>query len=270
VTEPRERAKNFGLVGAAFGIGFIIGPVLGGWVAGLTHNPASPFWLAGILGVINLLFITYFLSETNKNPLASRRFTLLKGVHNIRAAIRDVHARPVYLATFLYMSGFSFLTSFMGVLLVQRFSFDEAGIGTFFGVIGAWVVITQLFILRVIANKYGERQIVRYTMPIMGVTMLAYPFMPSPAALYATMPLLAVPQGLTMANLTSLVSKSVSAERQGAALGINGSLIALSQGIIPLLAGFGSGALGVRAPFIAGGFVIVCAWSVLLFFPRRH
>src|SRR6185369_11205487 len=74
VTEPKDRAKNFGLIGASFGIGIIIGPTLGGWIAHLANNAAAPFWLASILGVVNLISISLFLPETNKNREVSHNF----------------------------------------------------------------------------------------------------------------------------------------------------------------------------------------------------
>lgn len=268
VSEPKDRAKNFGLIGAAFGIGFIIGPLLSGWITGFTGNPATPFWFAGLLGIMNLLFLTLMLPETNKNPRASRGFTIFKGIRNIQAAIRDVDARPIYLTTFLFMSGFVFMTSFMGVFLVGRFNFDATAIGTYFGAIGGWVVFSQLFLLRILTGKYSERQIVRYTMLVMGITMVIYPFLPSPPWLFIVMPFIAVSQGLTLANLTSLVSKSVSAERQGAALGINGSLLAFAQGLIPLIAGIGTGFIGIATPLITGGVLVLGAWSVLFIYRR--
>ncbi len=270
VTEPKDRAKNFGLIGAALGVGFVVGPVLGGWIAGFMQDPAAPFWFAGVLGVVNLLFLTIMLPETNRNPRASKGFTIFKGVRNIQAAIQDIDARVLYLTTFLYMCGFAFMTSFMGVFLVGKFGFDETAIGTFFAAVGAWVIFAQLFLLRILAGTYSEKKIVRYTMLTMGGTMIIWPFIPSAPWLYVAMPFIAVSQGLTMANLTSLVSKSVSAERQGAALGINGSLMALAQGVVPLIAGIGTGLVGIATPLIVGGLLVLVAWTVLFIFPRSY
>ncbi len=252
VTKPEDRAKNFGLIGAAFGIGFILGPVLSGYIAGFAGDPAAPFWFAGALGVVNVVFISLFLPETHHARKAAGAFHLGKGVQNIRAAFRDKDARPVYLASFLYMSGFAFFTSFIGVMLVTRFGFDEAAIGTFFGIVGVSVVVTQLFILRIISRFYKERQILRYSIPLVALTLAAYAFVPSAHYAYFLIPLMAVPQGLTMANMNALVSKSVSPDRQGAALGINGSLLAFAQGVIPLAAGLITGLASVRAPFLIG------------------
>lgn len=263
VTEPKDRAKSFGLIGGAFGIGFILGPLLGGWIAHFANNAAAPFWLAGAFGVFNLFFITMFLPETHKNKTEAKAFHILKGIHNIKAALEDAHARPVYLSSFLYMSGFTFYTSFVGILLVNRFGLSEASIGTFFGAIGVWIVFTQLFILRVLAKKYNERQILRYSLVFLACTFFIYPFVPSVIFLYVLIPFLAVPNGLTMANMGALVSKTVSSGKQGAALGINGSLMAFSQGVIPLLAGVGSGVIGIKAPFFAGAILVIGAWFIL-------
>ena len=268
VTEPKDRAKNFGLIGAAFGTGFIVGPVMGGWLAH-TFDAATPFWVAGAMGVLNLMFITLFLPETMTERGPKRPFTLLRGIHNIRAAFMDADARPVYLSSFLYMSGFAFYTSFVGILLVSKFAFTESSVGTFFGAAGVWIVITQLFIIRMLARKYSERSILRCTLLMLAVSIAIYPFVPTAPLLYVIIPFLAVPQGLSMSNMSAMISKGVSAEKQGAALGINGSLLALSQGVIPVIAGLATSLISVRVPFMIGSFVILMAWCNLFVFTKR-
>lgn len=269
ITLPKDRAKNFGLIGAAFGIGFILGPTLGGALAHLFDNAAAPFWVASALGVVNVLSVSLFLPETNHHRGDVPHFHWLKGVQNILTAWRDMDARPVYLSSFLYASGFTFFTSFVGIMLVARFGLDESAIGTFFGVVGIWIVVTQLFILRFLTKYYNEKTILRVSLLVLAGTLALYPFVPSVFLLYALTPLLAIPNGLSMANMGALVSKSVSPKKQGAALGINGSLMALSGGIVPLLAGVISGLLGLQAPFIVGALLVTTAWLTLFVFLKR-
>ena len=269
VTEPKDRAKNFGLIGASFGIGIIIGPTLGGWIAHLANNAAAPFWLASILGVVNLISISLFLPETNKNREVSHNFHFLKGIHNILTAWKDKDARPIYLSSFLYMSGFSFYASFTAILLVNRFGLSETSVGTYFGITGAWIIFTQLFILRILSKKYSEHKILRVSMLLLAGAMALYPFLPSVLYIFALLPFLAIPNGLSQANMTAMVSKGVSSSKQGAALGINGSLMALSQGIVPLIAGF-SGSIGIAAPFLIGAFLISFSWMNLFVFSKRQ
>ncbi len=264
VTEPKDRAKNFGIMGAAFGSGFILGPLLGGWIAGFTGNAAAPFWFAGALGIINLIFITFMLPETRHVAKdALHRFSLLKGIHNLRSAFTDAQARRVYLTTLLYMAGFSFLNSFLGVLLVAKFNTSEAAVGTYYGAIGIWVVFTQFVVLRMLTRIYSERQILRVALIVVACAIALYPFLPSLTAFYILLPFTAIPIALSLANLQALVSKSVSAEKQGAALGISGSLQAFAQGVVPLTAGFTTGVLGVASPFVIGGLFVAAAWVAL-------
>ncbi len=264
VSEPKDRAKNFGLIGAAFGIGFILGPLLGGWIAASFNHAAAPFWFAGSLGVLNVIFITLFLPETRRVSKAEMsRFDVWKGFHNIRDAFHDVDAGPVYLTSFLYMSGFAFFTTFISILLSVKYGFSEADVGTFFGLVGLFIALTQVFVIRMIGNRWSEKRIMVIGFPIVALTIVLYPFAGSAPFLYALIPIMAIPQGLAFANLTALISKSVSAEKQGAALGINASVMALTQGIIPLVAGVATSFIGLTSPFVAGALLIMCAWLVI-------
>ncbi len=264
ITTPENRAKNFGLIGAAFGLGFIIGPTLGGYIAYATGNPAMPFFVAGVLGILNFISVLLFLPETNKHiKEKAHSITLFKAFSNIKTAFLDKEASQVYIASFLYVIGFAFFTSITGIFLVQKFSLTEAGIGTYFGVIGFWIVITQLVILRVVTKYYNERQILKVSILAVAIAIALMPFMPTLFMCYLLMPLIAIPQGLTLANMTALVSKSVSPEKQGAALGINGSLQALAQGGVPVLAS-GAATFGFAAPYLLAGLFIASSWKFLL------
>ena len=269
VTEAKDRAKNFGLIGAAFGIGFIVGPLLSGWIVHL-FGVSAPFWFATALGLINALSVTLFLPETRKHiARESKKFTIFKGVYNVRSAIKDVNARPLYGANFLYFSGFSFFVSFSGIYLVSTFGLSEAGVGTFFGVVGLWIVVTQGILLRIVSKHFNERQILRFSMLSMATGLFLFTFMPSMGLVYALMPVIAIGNGLSIANMNALISKSVSAEKQGVALGINGSLAALGNSVIPIAAGAASGLLATSAPFIIGAVFVLFAWAVLFARPMR-
>ena len=264
VSTPQDRAKNFGLMGAAFGLGFIVGPVLSGWIAAQTASAAAPFWVASMLGMFNVISVALFLPETRTHIREhAHHFSLLKGVRDLQHAISDKVLRPYYSINFLYYTGFAFFTSTIGLLLVSRFSFDEAAIGIFFGFVGLWVVITQGFILRVISGKFTDRILLLTTMPLVGVSVFAFALVPQAVLLYAVIPLMAIPQGISMANLTAILSKHVSAESQGRVMGINGSLSAFSQGAIPLVAGFMAAEISIPATLVAGSLFFFIAWWVL-------
>ncbi|MFA5131875.1 MAG: MFS transporter [Candidatus Paceibacterota bacterium] len=264
VSKPEDKAKNFGLIGAAFGIGFIAGPALGGFLASTFHSASAPFWVAGMLGILNLIWISVMLPETHLVREAVRKkITIWRALHNIRDAFTDKDASPLYRATFFYYMGFSFFTSFSGIYLVHKYSLSEGGLGTYFAAVGIWVVITQVFILRIVTKHYKEKQILRFSIISVATAILVLPFMPNLAFQYFLLPLISIPQGLSMANMSALISKSVSPSKQGAALGISGSLSAMSQGLVPTLAGLISSFAGVKVPFIIGGLCMYFSWYTL-------
>jgi DHA1 family tetracycline resistance protein-like MFS transporter len=265
ISEPHNRARNFGLIGTAFGLGFILGPVLGGYIANSTGSASMPFFVAGVLGIINLISVSLFLPETHHVRAEKKRVSLMKGVQNLHQAFTDKEASTAYKASFLYMIGFACFTSFTGIYLTHKFGLSEAALGTYFGIVGIWIVITQAVILRFVTKVYNEKQILRVTFLCLACALVLLPLVPSMPLHYLFVPLIAIPQGLSMANMSALISKSVSKEKQGAALGINGSLGAFAQGFIPTVIGVISSICGVIVPFLLGGLSIAIAWYVLFF-----
>jgi DHA1 family tetracycline resistance protein-like MFS transporter len=261
ISTPANRAKNFGLIGAAFGIGFVVGPALGGYLAHIFNSASAPFWIAGGLGIINMTSVFFFLPETHtENRALAKKLTLLKAFANIKTAFTDVTASHIYKVNFFYFAGFAFFTSFSGLYLVKKYGLGEAQLGNYFAAIGVWIVITQMIILRIVTKHRTPIQILRISMILVAIASACTPFMPTLFLQYVLLPCIAIPQGLSMANLTALLSSSVKKENQGVALGINGSLSALSQGIVPLFGGIIAGVFGVSMPFLIGGLCIFYAW----------
>jgi DHA1 family tetracycline resistance protein-like MFS transporter len=263
VTEPGDRAKSFGLIGAAIGIGLILGPFLSGWIASSSGSSLVPFWVAGSLGLANLVFVTRFLPETNLQPKNAESFSLLRGIEIIRAAAHDSHTRLVYMGYFLYVFGFAYLTSFFGIFLVSAMEFSVGAVGIAFAFAGICQIFAQLFLLRRLVPHHSERSILKYSMLLSSVCLGAFSFFPNKLALILFTALITIPHGLTLPNLTALVSKGMPAEKQGVALGISASLLALGNALAPLLAGTLSGYFGITAPFIAAGLLVFVAWAVL-------
>lgn len=265
ISKPEDRAKNFGLIGAAFGIGFIVGPIMGGYIEHLTGSAASPFFIAGMLGIVNLISVSLFLPETRQPKEATHSITFLKAIINIQHAFTHSKASPVYVSSFLYMIGFTFFTTSSGIYLVERFGLSAASLGTYFGVIGVWIVITQGFILRVITKKYEERQILFISLLCVAFAIACTPYAPSMTYQYILAPLIAIPQGLSMATMSALISKSVDENMQGMALGINSSLSALAGGVVPILAGSIIALFGMSIPYLLAGFCIALSWKTLFY-----
>ena len=242
ITPHAQRAARFGLIGAAFGIGFILGPSLGGILSdpnGLgVFGAATPFWFSAFLSGVNVLWVFLILPETNKHiQMSLKKLSLLRSFTNIASAMRPSSRRALFGVIFLFQSGFSFYTSFLGVLLVYRFAMNEVDIGTYFSFVGIFIVLTQAFVTRPVTARFSEKQILSFSIPAASVCIALIALIHTPLLLYVIAPFFAVSVGLTMANLTASVSRRAGDTIQGEVLGMNSSINALAQALPPLLGG---------------------------------
>lgn len=265
VTLPEDRARNFGLIGAAFGIGFILGPLLGGVLAGATGNPSVPFVCAGILGIVNVLLVTFFLSETHHVRTLKTKISFFRAIHHIQGAFKDKDARPLYFASFFVMLGFAFYTSFISVFLVEKFGFTEIKTGAYFGIVGIWIVFAQVVMVRALSKKYSDRLKLLYALPILSAVIVIQPFVTHQFFLYVLMPFTAGSFAIVSTSIPALVSKGVGKDKQGTALGINSSFQALSQAIGPLASGFAAGVLGLTTSFVLGSLFVAISFCIVFF-----
>ncbi len=269
VTEPKDRAKNFGLIGAAFGLGFIFGPFLGGML-GDHHivswfNPATPFWFAAALSFLNMMMLLVRMPET----LVQKKtydFHWAQSLKNVAKAYSNKRLRTFFLSLFLFTSGFAFFTSFFNVFLIDKFSFDESNIGAFFAYVGIWVAFTQGFITRRVGKRLRDATVVKIAFFGAGIAVMFYFFTSVWWELLLIAPFFSVCIGLSTAFATSLVSSSVDASSQGEILGVNASVNALAQTIPPVLSGFIAASIFPSAPIIVASATILLAALVFTIF----
>lgn len=269
ITKPQDRAKTFGLVGAVFGIGFIIGPFLGGVLSSSTvvgwFNAATPFLFAAILSAINVVSVIVRFPETHKHVDRDKHVHLGRALHNIGRAFRMSDLRLIFVTLFIYTSGFGFFSTFFSVFLISRFGFAEAQIGNFFAYVGLWIVFTQGVITRQVSGKFKEYQVLRLTLFATGLVMLTY-FLPTQSwQLLLVTPFFAIANGLSMANVSGLVSRSADAKIQGEILGIMSSVQALAQSLPPILSGLIAASLGPSVPVLFASGLIMLAGLIFAF-----
>lgn len=263
ITDPAHRVKNFGLIGAAFGLGFILGPFIGGKLSD-PHvlpffNPTIPFIFAGLLSLYNAVSVKMFFSETNKHIDPHATLNWGKSLSNIGKAFQLKDIRFLYLINFLFFSGFTFFITFFSIYLIHRFHFSPSSIGDFFSFIGLWIVITQGLITRQVAKYFDASKVLRFTIIADGIFIGLLYFAPHAGILYLINPFIAICNGLSFANMAGLISRSVDAKVQGEILGINASVQALAQLIPPVLSGFIAASFAPEAPLIAASFMIIFA-----------
>ena len=274
VTKPEDRTKNFGLIGAAFGVGFIVGPFLGGVLADPSvvswFSASTPFWFAAMLAAANTTQVLLQFDETNKH-IRHFPMQLFKGVANIARAYAMPELRTIFLTSFFFNAGFGFFIAFFGLFLIHRFNFNEARIGNFFAWVGVCAIFTQIVTTRRVAAKFSESQVLKVSLLGVALVMFAYLAAPSPMWLFLVAPISSTFNGLSLANMGGLLSRSVAPQVQGEILGIGSSIAALANSLPPLLGGFFAATFAPEAPVLAAGLTMLVAWTIftVLYRPVR-
>ena len=273
VSDAKTKTKNFGLVGMAFGLGFILGPTLGGILADNKviswFSAETPFWFTAMITLINIALVQWRFAETLDEPRVDK-YSFFKGFQNIAVSFRSVNLRGIFAVVLLMSLGFSFFTQFYSVLLIQNFGFTESTIGLLFGWIGIWLALTQGLIVRQLSNYFTPNSILRITILTLSIGV-ALILLPSEAWwFYVIAPIIAISQGLTSPNTTSVISEQARPDQQGEILGINQSMQSVGQAIPPIIAGYLT-TLNNQFPIIAAASFIFIAWLLYMWlFGRKR
>jgi len=272
LTKPEDRAKNFGLIGAAFGIGFILGPLIGGKLSDPTivswFNPSVPFWFSAAISSLNVFFVYKFFKETNKNIQPHFQINWTRSIKNIIKAAEMKNLRIIYLSNFLYFCGFTFFVTFISVFLIKHLNFSQGNIGDFFSYIGIWVAFTQAVITRQAAKYFSEKQVLRFSFFSGGIAVGLILLTGAWWQLYIIAPIFAISNGLSFANMAGLISRSSDQKIQGEVLGINSSVQALGQLLPPVISGVIAASISPEAPVIAASVMMLIAGFTFLLFYR--
>ncbi len=273
ISTNTNRAKNFGLIGAAFGLGFIIGPYLGGRLSepgadvyGLFTTPAwfgatTPFWFAAALSALNCGLILVVFPETNQARSRGLRIDLGKSFQNVAKGFASPRLRIPLLSAFLFNAGFTFFTSYFGVYLRNKFGYTQSETGDFFAVVGLFISLSQGIVVGQVAKRLPDYKVLRFSSFGVSAVLCVYFLVNSTWPLYATIPIFTVFNGLTMANTGSLISRSAEPGRQGEALGIYSSVQNLAQVPASALVGYIAGSMSSNTPLIAASSLIFLAGS---------
>lgn len=264
ITQTKDRTKIYGLLGAAFGIGFIIGPYLGGKLSDSSlvswFHLETPFLVAGILSFVSVLVTWLFLPETH--PYEKRPLTLRFGqsVLDIKAALTHKRLHTLFLIGFFFQFAFTMFVSFFGVLLYKRYSFTQVSIGEYFAFAGLWIAITQIFLTKIISRLMGNKAML--ALGLVGCCAMTFLLLFKTEALYLYIvtAIFAVTNGLTQTGIISLISINNDSSSQGKILGINASLYALAQSIPPAISGIIATAYSVTTPIMIAGSIMALSF----------
>lgn len=274
VTTRAERSKAMGIVGAAFGLGLVTGPMIGAFTAqinlldrfpGLAAWGINPFSVPALLSlamsVINLVWIYRRFSETR--PPSVRGIPTETRLRNpIRAILTldDARIRGVNLVAFVYSIAFVAMEATLVFLSAERFAYTARQNGLLMGFLGMCSIVTQGVIVRKLLRTVAETRVLGGGLVISAVGLLMIGFAPAPGWLYAGVGLLALGSGLINPSTTGLISLYAGANEQGRVLGIFRSLGSLSRAVTPITAGILFWTFGASSVFVGAAVLAIGAW----------
>lgn len=254
VASPADRPRLLGLIGAAFGLGFVLGPALGGLAAlGGEH---VPFFVAGTLAAINAVIAWFRLPETR--PAEVRRAEA-----NAVTTAR-VRLWGIAVVGFIGIVAFSGFEATFSLLAGDRFDLTEAGIAAVFVGVGLVLVVVQTTLIAPVNRRAGTEGSVRAGLVLNGCGLLVLAVADTWATLVPALLLLTIGQGLITPNLSSLVSGRVDSHRRGEALGFQQGVNAVGRVAGPVLAGVLYDEVSIGAPYTVGAALCAIALAVVV------
>jgi len=279
VTPPEQRAGRMGLIGAAFGMGFIVGPGLGGLLTQPQLGRLGfqlPIFTASALAALAALGVILFLRESRaKADPAAPRPAFLSGLRDARS--NPVVAR-VLVVTLLYMGAFAAMESVFGLWAESRYAWTAREVGLSFMIVGIVSSLNQAIFTGRLARRFGESNVLSAGMLLFGAALVIQVL--APVAWFPAVQLelgavtLPVVQGwviplvmalgacgmsLAMPNISALISRATPPDRQGAMLGLNMASGSIARVVGPILAGALFSGVGHDWPFLVGALLTVPA-----------
>lgn len=268
-TTPENRAKGMGIVGAAFGLGFIFGPAIGGFLSQWGY--ATPAFFASALSLINFGAAVFLLPES-RAPETRRasQATAPKGrVEFLRRALARPHLPVLLLVYFVVIAAFSGFEATFALFSERRFAFTAATIGYMFAFVGVVLSIIQGAVVGRTARRIGEQRIVPMAILFLAAGLGLIPLSRTVPVLTVACGFLAIGMGFNSPSIVSLISRLSSTDDQGGVLGVSQSLASLARVLGPALGGLTYDRFGVAVPYVLAALAMLLAF-VLSVVGLRH
>ena len=242
IAPPEQRARLLGMLGAAFGVGFVLGPAIGGLAA--LGGPHVPFYVAGVFALCNAVAAFIRLPETNQN------------IGRVRDATQVVSRRRGFAWNRFTMTALLSGTAFAGFEATfslfgeRRFQLTEGSAAAVFLVVGVMLVVVQGGLIGPLTKAFGSERLLTAGFATLIAGFIVLSIAEVWVLLFLALALLSLGQGLVTPSLTSVVADSVLPERRGEVLGVQQSAGALSRIIGPAIAGLLFDHAGVAWPYV--------------------
>ena len=236
ISKPEERSKAMGLIGAAFGLGFVIGPAIGGVLAAKV-SPNAPFYFVAVLCLINALLVYTSLPESLTVEKRRGSHTEQPLSEMLNHADGTLYL-SVVAAYFVCLAAFSIMTAIFALFAEKRFGMNQLDVALVMSVIGIVGVVMQGGVIRRMLPKYGEVKLARAGIVSLLISFALLPLVGGLTALYAVSCLIAIGNSLVQPTLSGLGSRSVDSHWQGRAMGFLQGAGSLGRGLGAIAGGW--------------------------------
>jgi len=257
VTTPENRARGMGMVGAAFGLGFIFGPAIGGVLT--RFGPATPMWFASVLCLTNFIAAWFLLPESRTADASTKSLGRME-------AFRHAATQPTLLLLlslfFLVTLAFSGFEATFAIFSEAKFGFTASTIGFVFAFIGVVLATVQGVLVGRVVKVISERRLIPLAIFAIALGIGLIPFVWNVPTLLVALGVLAIGMGFNNPSLTSMVSRLADPNDQGGILGLASSLGSLGRVLGPALGGYLYDAYGMTTPYLTAAALMMVAFTV--------
>jgi DHA1 family tetracycline resistance protein-like MFS transporter len=261
-TDERGRAHGMGMIGAAFGLGFVLGPGIGGL---LGHSDMRiPVFFAAALTFANLLFAAVRLPESHQpNRTARLQFAhLFEPFARMPARLRDGRLTSLFAVAFLGTFAMAAFEATFAMMAPAVYGYGPAGVGGLLAYAGLMQAIVQGYLLGKIAPRAGEARLIRFGLIAFAIGLAPLASAGAHGGLFALLALLAIGYGFTSPSVASLISKRAARHLQGEVLGVNQSAMSLARIFGPIAGGVIYGSIGPNAAYIGAAVAVIVALAI--------
>lgn len=269
ITRPEDRARGMGLVGAAFGLGFVVGPFVGGELSPVTLSlplglavraGTAPFFLAALLSAANWILAFRLLPESlPRDGTGTVRAIRVFDWTRLTRELRRSSVAGLLGVSFLATVAFSMMEQTLILFGERRVSMDAVGAGRLLGFVGVLMVVVQGGLVGRMARRFGEERLLVAGTVILVPGLLLLALSHGWGLLLAAMVPLALGSGLLHPSLHALLSRRAPRDEQGGMLGLNQSLSSLARVLGPSAGGWLFQSRGVASPYWVGAGLLVVA-----------
>jgi DHA1 family tetracycline resistance protein-like MFS transporter len=261
-TEESKRAHGMGMIGAAFGLGFVLGPAIGGLLGHASLR--TPVFFAAALTFANLIFAALRLPESHQ-PDPDARLELAHLAQSLITLPRQLFGhRLTGLFTIAFLATFAIaaLEATFAIMVPAIYGYGPSGVGGLLAYAGLMQALVQGYLLGKVVKRTGELTLIRAGMVALAIGLAPMASLSSHALLFVALALVAIGYGFASPSIASLISKRTESRLQGEVLGLNQSAQSLARICGPIAAGLAYQTFGPAAAYVGGGIVALCALAM--------